>query len=140
MKSVYLIGAEDRGWQDDRWYEHPLAYKIGCAAEPQKRLKELQVGSFVPLVITATFKCWDARAMERWLHGFWPASRLCGEWFKPEPFIRDAFVRLEKLFGEVPESAYQILGQNMWHDGWLYRYTHGREYVKPNWLLQQIAA
>lgn len=140
MRYVYIIEARETGWQEGRWYERPLAYKIGSAATPTARVKELQVGSFAPLCIVAAFKCWDATAMERWLHGIWVTNRLRGEWFRPEQFIRDALVRLEKLFNEVPESAYQILGQNMIHDGWLYRYTHGREYVKPTWLMQQIVA
>lgn len=140
MRAVYLIEARETGWSNERWYERPLAYKIGSAAKPDKRLKELQVGSFAPLFIVSTFKCWDAHAMEKWLHGMWLASRLCGEWFKPEPFINDAMQRLEKLFCEIPESAYQILGQSMFHDGWLYRYLHGREFGKPDWLLQQMTA
>jgi len=140
VRFVYLIEARHFGWQEDRWYENTLAYKIGSAAKPEARLKELQVGSFAPLVIVTAFKCWDAHATERWLHNMWAGSRLRGEWFKPEHFIRDALMRLAKLFTEVPESAYQLLNQNMWHDGWLYRYTHGREYVKPTWLIQQMVA
>lgn len=55
--------------------------KIGRATDPEKRLKDLQCGSSVPLILIATLN--DDRESE--LHSKFSAHRQHGEWFAPSP-------------------------------------------------------
>lgn len=59
--------------------------KIGVANDPQSRLKDLQVGSPVPLAILQTIECVSrpsAHSLEKLLHKKYAAYRVSGEWFK----------------------------------------------------------
>lgn len=55
--------------------------KIGIAADPQHRLRELQVGSPFELSIKKTETPHDAKEVERFLHNRFRKYHLRGEWF-----------------------------------------------------------
>ncbi len=58
--------------------------KIGKANNPQQRLKELQTGSSVPLVLIKVIKCWDsaeALRLESALHRHFKNYRQHLEWY-----------------------------------------------------------
>jgi hypothetical protein len=68
--------------------EHGGPIKIGIAADPHERLRELQVGSPYRLVIRMTRR--GGVAAERRYQRQFKAHRLSGEWFAPS----DALVKL----------------------------------------------
>lgn len=82
---VYFIGAEVTG-----------LIKIGCAVNPQARLRSLQTGSPDRLSIIATVPG-DA-AMERGLHSQFAADRMHGEWFRQSPALIEL---IESIAGTV---------------------------------------
>lgn len=57
------------------------AVKIGVAAEPLKRLAELQTAHARALRLIATFETEEAMGVERRAHAILGAKRLRGEWF-----------------------------------------------------------
>jgi hypothetical protein len=57
------------------------AVKIGYAADPRKRLGDLQVGCPFPLVLLDIFPTDNAREIEAALHSRFSAERMQGEWF-----------------------------------------------------------
>lgn len=58
-------------------------FKVGISANPNKRLKSLQVGYPYGLALRETFKTHNARRTEKILHGKLQDFRLKGEWFHP---------------------------------------------------------
>lgn len=56
-------------------------FKIGCAIYPEKRLRELQTGSPVPLRMIGWKRCHDMFAEERKWHELFVDARRVGEWF-----------------------------------------------------------
>ncbi len=70
MKVTYLIQAGG--------YDGPV--KIGSTAgDPEKRLRQLQVGNARPLELIWVFP----EDIETELHGLFRAHQLMGEWFAP---------------------------------------------------------
>lgn len=59
--------------------------KIGIAADPTARLRDLQVGSPVPLALVCD--CGGGRPQEREYHRRFAAYRVHGEWFEPSAEI-----------------------------------------------------
>lgn len=74
------------------------AYKIGLAADPDQRRRELQCGNPEPISLEGA--TWPvnsvgavpARELEQMLHRMLAADRVCGEWFRIE------FDRLVRAF------------------------------------------
>lgn len=67
---VYLIQAGDS-----------FRFKIGRSVDPERRIKEMQVGSAVKLKLLCQKKCRDVCAQENRWHELFGASRKHGEWF-----------------------------------------------------------
>lgn len=61
--------------------------KIGKAANPEKRLRELQIGS--PVKLSLTFKAGWHDSNEKLLHACFQEERLHGEWFRQSPRIEE---------------------------------------------------
>lgn len=59
--------------------------KIGIAANPAARLRDLQVGS--PVALSLLCECEGGRPQEREYHRRFAAHRLHGEWFAPHQEI-----------------------------------------------------
>lgn len=70
-QSIYIIGTSRDG---------PL--KIGIAANPWNRLRELQTGSAVPLRLFWSYACWRPADREALIHRILGRYRLTGEWFE----------------------------------------------------------
>lgn len=71
---VYAIGATGH-----------RAVKIGWAANPDKRLRDLQCGCPLPLALLWAFPVDDAQGVERFLHRRFHRQRMQGEWFDLGP-------------------------------------------------------
>lgn len=83
---VYFVGG-DQG-----------AIKIGFAKSPDDRLREIQVGSPIPLSILALVE--GGPKLEKGYHRRFAAHRLHGEWFAPHP---DILAEIERLTPKRPE-------------------------------------
>lgn len=70
MKFIYLIKCED---SDN--------YKIGFSSNPEKRLKELQVGHPFKLNIISTYDSIYYNEIENSLHNKYGYTKKTGEWF-----------------------------------------------------------
>jgi hypothetical protein len=55
--------------------------KIGISRDPERRLRELQVGNSQKLEILATRKAYNGFADETLLHKTFSADQIRGEWF-----------------------------------------------------------
>jgi hypothetical protein len=58
--------------------------KFGISAQPFARMRELQTGSALPLIILGMLAAptrTAARDAEQWLHSCYPDKALAGEWF-----------------------------------------------------------
>lgn len=85
MSFVYLVEC-DVGEGVGALPMHARAYyKIGVAANPKIRLKELQTGNPFKLRIVKTEPTASAFQLERRLHGAMASSRREGEWFYSTP-------------------------------------------------------
>lgn len=71
--------------------------KIGCSSSPEKRLKELQTGYPDTLVLLLMIP--GNEAIERALHRQFKASKLKGEWFRPDDYVVEAIKELRNKFG-----------------------------------------
>ena len=84
---VYAIGAAGH-----------RAVKIGWAANPAKRLRDLQCGCPIPLTALWAFPADDAQGVERFLHRRFRHQRMQGEWFDLGPdgalIARQAFAQI----------------------------------------------
>lgn len=67
---VYLIQAGDS-----------FRFKIGRSVDPERRVKEMQVGSALELKLLCQKRCRDMCAQEDRWHELFGASRKHGEWF-----------------------------------------------------------
>jgi hypothetical protein len=68
----------------------PPRMKIGKAADPDKRLKELQTGCPYDLAIMAKIRCRSekhALYVEKLAHQYFKEYRMRGEWFKCTDFV-----------------------------------------------------
>lgn len=81
-KKVYLIGPAAGG---------DGAYKIGIANEPDSRLTQLQVASWLELKIWGWM--WGTELDERNLHHLHWGKKLRGEWFHLTEEERDEIIR-----------------------------------------------
>jgi Meiotically up-regulated gene 113 len=72
--SVYVIGATGHD-----------AVKIGWAADPRRRLRDLQIGCPLELTLLWAFPTADVTAVEAALHRKFNANWLRGEWFDLGP-------------------------------------------------------
>ena len=72
---VYFIHAPESG-----------VVKIGSAADPEKRLRELQTGCPTPLRLIGRSAC-PSDTAEKELHQKFTADRVRGEWFREGPVI-----------------------------------------------------
>lgn len=67
---VYLIQAGDS-----------FRFKIGRSVDPERRIKEIQIGSSVKLKLLCQKNCRDMCVQENRWHELFGASRRHGEWF-----------------------------------------------------------
>lgn len=68
----------------------PVRMKIGKAADPDKRLKELQTGCPYPLSIVARVRCRSDRhayEVEKLAHQYFWRYHTQGEWFRCSDFV-----------------------------------------------------
>lgn len=84
---VYAIGAA--GHQ---------AVKIGYAAQPRKRLADLQIGCPLALVLRWAFPAESATHVERALHKRFVRQRIRGEWFDLGP---DGALIAQQAFAQI---------------------------------------
>lgn len=56
-------------------------FKIGISADPRKRLKTMQIGSPVKLVLSRDIECTDAALVEKKIHACFDKYKVHGEWF-----------------------------------------------------------
>lgn len=80
-------------------------FKIGFAANPQQRLKELQIGSPYELKIILEFPGGFVKEQE--LHDFYKNSLVRGEWFKFQP-ITIEFLKMTALQEWFPYTDWLI--------------------------------
>lgn len=73
------------------------AIKIGYSVNPEKRLKELQTGYPDTLVMLLMIP--GSEATERALHRQFEASRLKGEWFRPDACIIEKIKEFKQTLG-----------------------------------------
>ncbi len=66
--------------------------KIGCASDPESRLRSLQCGSPVPLTIIALMR--GSRRDERSLHRRFCHIRSHGEWYHPADELLDHIAKV----------------------------------------------
>lgn len=77
--------AEDR--RPDRQYVYLMhchqtgLYKIGISDDPERRRRQIQNMSGLPVRVIQFWMVWDARGTEAVLHRHLDAYRLEGEWF-----------------------------------------------------------
>jgi hypothetical protein len=69
--------------------------KIGYAKHPARRLKDLQVGSPVPLCIYALAE--GGNQAEQSFHKIYASERLHGEWFRCTPRLLERIVYQQRL-------------------------------------------
>jgi hypothetical protein len=87
--------------------------KVGISDKPAKRLKQVQTGSPVPLVVAFAFRVWDrpfAKMAEHAFHASHSTCRMHGEWFDLAP--ADALGGLVSVFKMgfdqiLPSSGHQ---------------------------------
>lgn len=75
------------------------AIKIGYSVSPEKRLKELQTGYPDTLIVILMVP--GDESTERALHRKFDASRLKGEWFRPDNYVIEAIKDLQRKVGGV---------------------------------------
>jgi len=75
------------------------AIKIGYSVDPQKRLKELQTG--YPDTLKVLLMIPGSENTERALHKHFEASRLKGEWFRPDPYVIEKIKELKAKYGQI---------------------------------------
>jgi hypothetical protein len=129
VKHVYCIEAvSDRGRESN-------ALKVGVASKPYSRLKELQVANHCLLHMRVVIPCEWAHELERELHSWFSMARIRGEWFRCEDWLIEDMGRLASLFASLSEPQRDLLRCVRQSDGWLYRFTRGRESGDlPSWL------
>lgn len=74
------------------------AIKIGFSKNPEKRLAELQTG--YPDTLTILLMIPGTEATERAIHREFEASRLKGEWFRPDKYVLDRIKELKAMYGQ----------------------------------------
>lgn len=72
------------------------AIKIGYSASPEKRLKELQTG--YPDTLTILLMIPGSESTEATFHRQFDASRLKGEWFRPDDYLIEQIKELKAKF------------------------------------------
>ncbi len=72
------------------------AIKIGFSVSPEKRLKELQTG--YPDTLTILLMIPGSESTETTLHRQFDASRLKGEWFRPDDYLIEKIKELKAKF------------------------------------------
>lgn len=79
------------------------AIKVGYSVNPEKRLKELQTG--YPDTLTILLMIPGDEKIERHLHREFEASRLQGEWFRPDDLVIKRIKELKALYSEAVTAA-----------------------------------
>lgn len=74
------------------------AIKIGFSKNPEVRLKELQTG--YPDTLTILLMIPGTEATERAIHRKFEASRLKGEWFRPDDYLIEEMKKLKKMYSQ----------------------------------------
>ena len=88
------------------WQDHTSLYKIGMAANPAKRLKDLQTGHSNKLHLIANMECQDAIRKESYLHRKYSQYRTNGEWFSfPPTLIHRVFEEFQFHVEETPDEC-----------------------------------
>lgn len=99
MRYIYLIKAEK---------EDVVHYKIGIAKNINKRIKELQTGNPMKLVLINQFESEFPTLVEKTLHRKFNLLHENGEWFNLEQKDVDDFIincqKLEKDFKYLSEN------------------------------------
>lgn len=98
------------------WAKGTDKYKIGSSAYPERRIKDLQTGSPIPLSLIAVKEVETPEKEERKLHKLWAKHRAHGEWFTFHPVkipeILSFFDRVDpwtaKQFKELDQKATEI--------------------------------
>lgn len=89
---LYLIGYQDAG---------TYHIKIGIAANPQRRLKQLQTGNSHRLSVLRAIGCVEPRRVELGLHRQFRHYRKSGEWFElTAPALEHLERVIDRLSGE----------------------------------------
>jgi len=78
------------------------AIKVGFSSSPEKRLKELQTGYPDTLIILLMMP--GDEGTERTLHREFEASRLHGEWFRPDGYLLDRIKQLKTMYYKPPKT------------------------------------
>lgn len=116
---VYIIAHEESGGAVG-----PV--KVGVGADPQKRLKALQVGNPKPLVVAAVFGVPDreiALVLEDAFHKVMADDCILGEWFNLTPGKAAAAMRLNlslALYARTDFTAdeiQQLIKKSFWEIG-----------------------
>lgn len=81
--------------------------KIGRAQDPQRRLRELQTGSSVQLVLRRAIETPDPVLLERDLHARFASARSSGEWFRYTADVAQE-IGPPTIGNTVPEIAGQL--------------------------------
>lgn len=72
--------------------------KLGFSRDPDNRVKQLQTGNALELVVEYRLPIRVKNRAERNLHALFPADRVRGEWFKITPESKELLL-LQKVFG-----------------------------------------
>lgn len=70
MKKIYLIQQEETN-----------LFKIGISKNPEKRIKDLQIGSGIKLTLIHTFETKFSYKLESSLHAYYRSKLIQPEWF-----------------------------------------------------------
>lgn len=87
--------------------------KVGVAADPKSRVRQLQSGNPYRLFILGTFE--GTQADEKWIHSKLEPYRMEGEWFDLPSDNPAEFVR--KIFTNEPFDLSEEVWTGKW-DGW----------------------
>lgn len=79
------------------------AIKIGYSNDPESRLKSLQTGYPDTLVLLLMIPGYESH--EKALHRELEASRLKGEWFRPDPDVINKIKELTDMFKKAKQEA-----------------------------------
>ncbi len=79
------------------------AIKIGYSANPAKRLKELQTG--YPDTLKILLMIPGSESTERTLHREFEASRLNGEWFRPDEYLLNRMKEIKAMYPEPSKKT-----------------------------------
>lgn len=94
--------------------QHELGpVKIGIAAEPRKRLSQIQIGSPFEITLKKTAMPRNALRVEQYLHRVFSEYRMRGEWFDIPPAERDFSIPTKVEDGIPNREIERVEGRDM---------------------------